>query len=570
MATNGGFRKVMGTIHLSGSSFLMPGNLAWRSLSAHGELHVTPHGQWPQALMNLPVEVESQTHIIVWLWEDLIPAQTLLVWEQLEEEEKRQALAEFVDSLCQPLVQRLRYRPQDHLLVGVCCRSPASVFGTAPSMFSRLSCEFDLRLTELWQSYPSLENLYLPLWLQQEGRHRCFDNRNQYLMSCSFSMAGLASLAEWISPLLLRLRRPAHKVLVLDCDNTLWGGVVGEDGVEGVLLGQDGMGRLYQAFQQAVCYWHGQGIMLALCSKNLADDVWQLFDQHQEMVLKRQHIVAAEIGWGAKSAGLQRLARQLNVGLDSLVFWDDSELERIEVRTNCPEVTVVTPPREVWEWPDALMTLTELQSRHQSRDDGLRQRSYLAQAQANEVRQQLDDGQAFLQQLGLRASWQPLSQASQLRAEQLAQKTNQFNLSGRRYLAGELVLFAKEEGDVWLASLQDKFADHGRTALLVVRILNSNTALLDTLAISCRVLGRGFEFWLLAQLAAQLMTQGIQQLVISHVPTDRNQPARDFLATLPTRPITTPTGLITLTNEIFLSLDLHSLSLPFLEFYANE
>src|SRR5690606_10691842 len=110
----------------------------------------------------------------------------------------------------------------------------------------------------------------------------------------------------------------------------------------------------------------------------------------------------AEIGWEPKSAGLRRLAARLNVGLDSLVFWDDSELERAEVRANCPEVTVITPPAEIWGWPDALMTLAELQSRHQSRDDGLRQGSYQAQAEANAERQQLGDEQAFLQQLGLR------------------------------------------------------------------------------------------------------------------------------------------------------------------------
>ncbi|EKP0278231.1 HAD-IIIC family phosphatase [Aeromonas bestiarum] len=560
----------MTTIHLSGSSFLMPGNLAWRSLAAHGEVQVAPHGQWLQTLMTPAEEIAAQTHIIIWLWEDLVPAQTLVGWSGLAQEAQQLAVAALVASLCQPLQQRLLRRPQDHLLVGVCSRSPASVFGAAPSALACLAGEFECQLAHLRQQYSGLDDLHLPLWLQQQGRHHCFDNRNHYLMSCPFSMAGLASLAQWIAPLLQRLHRPAHKVLVLDCDNTLWGGVVGEDGVGGVLLGQDGVGRLYQAFQQAACYWHGQGVILALCSKNLADDVWRLFDQHQGMVLERRHIAAAEIGWEPKSAGLRRLAARLNVGLDSLVFWDDSELERAEVRANCPEATVITPPAELWGWPDALMTLAELQSRHQSHDDSLRQGSYLAQAEANAVRQQLGDEHAFLQQLGLRASWQPLSSSNQLRAEQLSQKTNQFNLSARRYQAGELAQLASTQGEVWLASLQDKFADHGMTALLVVRPLDGGKALLDTLAISCRVLGRGFEYWLLAQLAARLMAKGVDQLVISLVPTDRNQPARVFLANLPTRPITTPAGLVPLTDEVFLSLDLSSISLPFLEFYANE
>ena len=133
-----------------------------------------------------------------------------------------------------------------------------------------------------------------------------------------------------------------------------------------------------------------------------------------------------------------------------------------------------------------------------------------------------------------------------------------------------LARLASEGGDVWLASLRDRFADHGMTALLVVRPLDEGRALLDTLAISCRVLGRGFEYWLLAQLANHLRAQGVTELVISLVATTRNQPARDFLASLPTRPITTPAGLLPLADELFLTLDLCSLSLPFLEFYANE
>ncbi|MEG0008645.1 MAG: HAD-IIIC family phosphatase [Aeromonas sp.] len=560
----------MTTIHLSGSSFLMPGNLAWRSLAAHGEVQVAPHGQWLQALMNPSKEIVSHTHIIIWLWEDLVTTQTLIAWGSLAEEDQLLAVVTFVESLCQPLLQHLQLRPQDHLLVGVCSRSPASVFGSAPSVLTRLAREFERQLAHLRLQHPGLDDLHLPLWLQEHGRSHCFDSRNLYLMSCPFSMAGLASLAAWIDPLLRRLYCPAHKVLVLDCDNTLWGGVVGEDGVSGVLLGQDGMGRLYQAFQQAAHYWHERGIMLALCSKNLADDVWRLFDEHQGMVLERHHIAAAEIGWEPKSQGLRRLAERLNVGLDSLIFWDDSELERAEVRANCPEVMVVVPSTEIWEWPDALMTQPELCSRHQSHDDSLRQYSYQAQAQANVVRQQLGDEHAFLRQLELQASWQPLSPSNQLRAEQLSQKTNQFNLSARRYQAGELVRLATEGGEVWLASLQDKFAEHGMTALLVVRPLDDGSVLLDTLAISCRVLGRGFEYWLLEQLAARLRSQGISQLVVSLVSTDRNRPAQDFLATLPARPITTPAGLVPLVDEVFLSLDLLSLSLPFLEFYVNE
>jgi FkbH-like protein len=162
----------------------------------------------------------------------------------------------------------------------------------------------------------------------KQGRDRCFDNRNYYAAHCRLSMTGLGSLAGALAEVFQRLSAPARKVLVLDCDNTLWGGVVGEDGVGGLTLGQDGTGSAYVDFQRAIRRLAGRGTVLALASKNEEADVWSVFDSHPAMALKREDIAAWRINWGDKADNIAALAEELGIGLDSIAFWDDNPIER--------------------------------------------------------------------------------------------------------------------------------------------------------------------------------------------------------------------------------------------------
>ncbi|WP_232790257.1 HAD-IIIC family phosphatase [Aeromonas sobria] len=412
-----------------------------------------------------------------------------------------------------------------------------------------------------------IRDLGLGRWLSESGRRNCVDERNRYLFSCPLSMQGLAELADWITARWMSDQTPVRKVLVLDCDNTLWGGVVGEDGLMGLTLGQDGSGKLYQAFQEAVLYWYRRGILLALCSKNEPDDVWRVFAQHGAMRLIPSQIAASAIGWGCKSQGLREIADSLNLGLDALVFWDDAPLERAEVRRVLPQVDVIEPPDEIWAWPNTLLAYEGF-SRTLSGDDFLRQASYLAMADAEQLRSEAGSERHFLATLSLRASLHPLGVDNLTRAEQLTHKTNQFNLACQRHMANEIVRLA-QDGWCWLVSLQDCFAEHGLVGLVLIVKTSPTQAFLDTLALSCRVLSRGLENWLLTQVASQLRAAGVCELILGASTKERNGLALDWIASLSVDCCENPDPA-RFPHENCYRLALDNLNLPFVEFYHHE
>ncbi len=285
-------------------------------------------------------------------------------------------------------------------------------------------------------------------------------------------MIGLQAIASGIAAILMRTHTAASKVLVLDCDNTLWGGVIGEDGLGGIVLGQDGAGRAYQDFQRAVKRLEQSGTLLALASKNSESDVWTAFDKHPGMILKRADIAASAIAWNDKGAGLARIAETLGLGLDSMVFWDDNPLEREAVRGAFPQVAVPEPPGDVSDWAAFL----DARSRWFQRFSGTaedRGKSAQYQARAEFVREQrgASSESEFLSSLTLCPTALALGASVLGRAEQLCAKTNQFNLRTQRHSAAELKRLSEDPNAVvFLAALKDRFGDHGIVGLVIARL----------------------------------------------------------------------------------------------------
>lgn len=539
----------MATLSLSSTAFLMPGNTAWVSLSQQANLQFCPQGQWQ------PI-AGCDGHIVLWFWEQLLTDPRCQHWHTLAE----QALTEEIDAWLESLLVPLQGIPR--LYLGACALQGS---GVGEDLYPWIA-HFDARFTLALKHY-RIRDLALGRWLTEQGRRYCVDERNRFLLSCPLSMHGLASLADWITARWLRDQTPMRKVLVLDCDNTLWGGVVGEEGLAGLHLGQDGAGKLYQAFQEAVLYWYQRGVLLALCSKNEQVDVWHVFDKHGAMRLARTQIAASSIGWGAKSQGLRDIAASLNLGLDALVFWDDAPLERAEVRSALPQVDVIEPPAEIWAWPSTLLAYGKF-SRTLTAEDSLRQASYIARADAARLRATVGSEHHFLATLYLRAALHPLAADNLARAEQIAHKTNQFHLAGLRREASDIWLVA-QQGWGWLVSLQDCFADHGLVGLVLIVQTGPSQAFLDTMALSCRVLSRGLEYWVLTQVAEQLRVVGIQDLVLGARLKERNGPALTWLESLPVEACENPDPA-RFPHEHCYRLGLDDLNLPFVEFYRHD
>jgi FkbH-like protein len=324
------------------------------------------------------------------------------------------------------------------------------------------------------------------------------------------------------------LKLPARKVLVIDCDNTLWGGVVGEDGAFGVELGEDAPGNAYVQLQHYALALRERGILLALVSKNDEADVWEVFDKNSRMVLKREHIAAAQINWMAKSVNLRQIAKDLNLGMESLVLIDDNAAECAEVRANAPEVLTIhldgDPACAVRLIEDSCafdqLTLT--------REDIQRAEMYAQERKREVLRAGVKTMEEYLAGLGLVVRITRVSEEHVGRVTQLTNKTNQFNMTTRRRTEAEVrALLLDPQWHLFNVFVTDRFGDYGLTGV-VFCVDRKEAWEIDTLLMSCRVLGRGVESALAAVLLEQAETRGKKMLRARFIPTAKNDMATSY------------------------------------------
>ncbi|MDB5945279.1 MAG: methoxymalonyl-ACP biosynthesis protein [Ramlibacter sp.] len=338
----------------------------------------------------------------------------------------------------------------------------------------------------------------------------------------------------------------SRKCLVLDLDNTLWGGVVGDDGVDGIRLGQgSATGEAHLAFQRYAASLARRGIILAVCSKNDAAVAEAAFG-HPEMALKRSDIAAFEANWDDKAGNLRRIAQTLEIGVDSMVFVDDNPAERDIVRRELPEVAVPELPEDVAGYPWCLAAAGYFEAVSFTSDDAARGRSYASNAQRKATLGKATDLEGYLRGLEMRMSVSPVGAADLPRVTQLINKTNQFNLTTRRYTEAEVERMAAEAGVIALAlRLRDKFGDNGLVSVVLARRdagWPDGELLIDTWLMSCRVLGRQLEEAALSVLAATALQRGGRALVGEFRPTARNGMVADHYRRLGFEPLQAPAG----------------------------
>ena len=323
---------------------------------------------------------------------------------------------------------------------------------------------------------------------------------------------------------------PPAKVIALDCDGTLWGGVLGEDGPEGIQVGDDGVGRAFRLFQQYLLELKERGILLALVSRNEEDDVRQVLDRHPGMALSREDIAAARIEWADKSESLRGIAAELNVGLDSIVFVDDDPAVRLEVAARVPEVTVVPLPTQPERYIDALSRLWIFDAAPATAEDRSRTQMIQTERERRTVRKTAPRLEDYLRQLELRVAFRLAEERDLPRVAQLTQKTNQFNLSLRRRTLDEIRTLG-EGVEIYVVSATDRFGDYGTVGVAIVAPgpPQSEAVELETWLLSCRALGRGIEQAFLTRICEVARTRGARRLEAPLVHGPRNQPLRVFV-----------------------------------------
>lgn len=334
--------------------------------------------------------------------------------------------------------------------------------------------------------------------------------------------------AEWVLRLVAARLGLSRKCLVVDCDNTLWGGVVGDDGLEGLRIGQgEPVGEAFAAVQRLVADLRTRGVILAVCSKNDDATARRVFREHPDMILREEDIAVFQANWKDKASNLRAIAGALDISTSSLVFLDDNPAEREQVRHELPEVAVPEVGDDPASYPLALLAAGYFEALGFTEDDRRRAGDYRANALRAELAADLHDPQAFLVSLSMEAAFAPFDATARARVAQLISRSNQFNLTTRRHDEAALAAFENDPRAVTLqVRLKDRFGDNGMVSV-VIGMEDGDCMVLDTWLMSCRVLNRRLEEAVLDVLVESARARGIRRIVGHFIPSGRNDLVRD-------------------------------------------
>jgi FkbH-like protein len=362
----------------------------------------------------------------------------------------------------------------------------------------------------------------------RHGRSTWGDERKWLTVRLPVASSHLTHLAgEWLR-FLHPLTGKIAKCVAVDLDNTLWGGVIGEDGMNGIRLGQEYPGAAFRELQRALLDLTRRGILLAVCSKNNQADAMEALAGHPGMLLRPRDFAAMRINWNEKAQSLPEIAAELNIGLDSVAFLDDSPVERQHIREQAPEAIVVHLPDDPMGYAQAVRDCAWFERLTRTAEDRQRGDYYASQRQRAHLERSVTSKEDFYRSLEQVAEIAPVNPTTLARVAQLTQKTNQFNLTTRRYTEQQIAHLAECPGwRVWSLRVSDRYADNGLVGVAISH-LDGDVCEIDSFLMSCRVIGRTVETALLAHLARDAGAQGARRLQGRFLPTPKNAPAQEF------------------------------------------
>jgi len=355
------------------------------------------------------------------------------------------------------------------------------------------------------------------------GRQAWFDPIRIHQAKAMFAVELAYLAADHLCRVLAAMSGKAGRALVLDLDNTLWGGVVADDGIEGIRIGQGSMeGEAYVAFQKFILALRSRGVVLAVCSKNYEETAKRVFREHPDMLLRLEHIAVFQANWSDKASNIKSIAETLKLGLESIVFVDDNPAERARVRQELPLVLVPELDMEAAYYPSLLAASGAFEHLLLNGDDLNRAEAYQAEGLRVDTLQQIGNYEDYLATLNMRMTVAPFDRIGRGRIAQLISKSNQFNVTTRRYSEAQIEALEISSAVLhWQIRLSDAFGDHGMIGVLIVHRTQKIWSI-DTWLMSCRVLERGVEQTLMNLLVAEAIKCGVPVLEAEYVRTDRN------------------------------------------------
>lgn len=364
------------------------------------------------------------------------------------------------------------------------------------------------------------------------GVEKSIDLRYYYSSKALYTVDFFKVYAEFIKPIIVSANGRAKKAIIFDCDNTLWKGVLGEDGFEHIQMSpKTKTGACFSEIQAMALALSRQGILIGLCSKNNPEDVEEVIKTHPDMQLRDKHITIHKINWVDKVSNLKEIALELNIGLDSMVFVDDSSFEVNMIKEQLPAVTVLQVPERAFDYPKMLRENSGLfYNLSYTAEDKKKVELYKQQVKRETVKKDFTDIEDYLASLELKMTMHVNDKSIIPRMSQLTQKTNQFNLTTKRYTEGNIGNFIEDENSVVVAlSVSDKFGDNGITGLCIIHYDNkAQSAVIDTLLLSCRIIGRNIEYALIDYILNMLKEKRVKHVMAKYSTTPKNGLVKEF------------------------------------------
>jgi len=438
-------------------------------------------------------------------------------------------VAEEVDSYSAMLTMLLARLQSSSMVIAFTLENIFSVSLTVVDPLQLAINRYNSRLYDLSTQYTNLKIVDFGDFLKTYSASQWVDWKYYFISQIPINPKLAKDFTAWFNRKIQAIELNRKKCLVLDLDNTLWGGVLGEDGILGVKLGLDYPGNAYLAFQQYILALADQGVILTVCSKNNLEDVRTFWQNHPFNLIREEHLAAYRINWNNKADNIREIARELNIGLDSMVFIDDNPSERELIKGMLPEVSVVEFPSQPYLLPNLIYFVADryFQIYSLTKEDVFKTEQYKKNALREREKERFSNFEEYLRSLQLELT---ITEAQLLmvdRIAQMTQKTNQFNLTTKRYTTSDIQEFMNHGDWVETLAVRDRFGDNGVTGLLIA-VRKGECAEIDTLLMSCRILGKGIETEFVTYVMSRIFASGISVIQATYVPTSKNAQVSDF------------------------------------------
>jgi len=366
-------------------------------------------------------------------------------------------------------------------------------------------------------------------FLHHYSKDQWIDWKYFFVSQSSINPRLASDFRTWYSRKIDEIISRRKKCIILDLDNTLWGGVLGEDGIDGIKIGGDYPGNTFLYFQESLIELSKKGIILAICSKNNLQDVLDAWKKNPYIILNQKYISAYRINWNDKATNIDELSQELNIGLDSCVFVDDNPTERALVKQMLPMVEVPEFPEHPYDIPSFFESLVEkyFSIYRITAEDAAKTDQYRANVKRANEQKKFSDYNEYLKSLEIKIQIQKANEFNIPRIAQMTQKTNQFNLTTHRYTESDVTSQVSEGWVIRCIDVADKFGDNGITGAIMIPV-NGQSATIDTFLLSCRILGKGIEVAFLSEVLNELKNMGVKTVYASYIPTLKNGQVKEF------------------------------------------